>query len=308
PVGEAELRGIGARVGLRLPGLLGPGTRAEIWSSGVQRASDSAEAFRSGLAAGAPSTTVGEVEADPRLLRFDKTDPEYARFIADDVAATQAVRRVAESAPVQAASRHVLERVFTPAYVSTLDDPAAAALSLWNLYAIVPGMGGATSADFSAFVSHSDAVALGTLHDADYFYRRGPSFSGQDDTYRAARVLLDDFFAAVHRRLKGGATAGVFRFAHAEQLIPFSALVGLPGSTQQVTPGRPYSAADNPWRGGLVSPLGGNVQWDVFRDDRGRVLVRVLQNERQVPVAERCRPAPGTRLYYRLTELRRCLR
>ncbi|RYJ07239.1 MAG: hypothetical protein EON52_02305, partial [Actinomycetales bacterium] len=39
PVGEAELRGIGARVGLRLPGLLGPGTRAEIWSSGVQRAS-----------------------------------------------------------------------------------------------------------------------------------------------------------------------------------------------------------------------------------------------------------------------------
>lgn len=306
-LGRSELKGIGSRVVERLPGLFVPGTRAELWSSGVTRATESGEAFREGLTAKAPDVGVGDVEQDGRQLHFDKSDPDYVAFLSSDVAASRAIAQVAASDRVRSAARHVLDRAFTPEFVRTIDDPVQAALSIWNLYAIVPAMGDQTTADFSALVSPADARALGELHDADYFYRQGPSFSGQDKTYGAARVVLDDFFARIEERLDGGDVAGVFRFAHAEELVPFSALIGLPGSTRQVSQDRPYSAADNPWRGGLVSPLGGNVQWDVFRDDDGRVLVRVLQNERQVTVTSRCQEAKGAPRYYRLSELERCL-
>lgn len=306
--GKAELEGIGARVGLRLPGLLTKGTTAELWSSGIPRATDSATSFRRGLASTAPRARLTDVEVDARQLRFDKTDPAYAQFLADDVAATRAIDRLASTPRVQAAARSVLERSFTPAFVSSMSDPARAALDLWNLYAIVPGMGDQTSADFSAFLGRRDAAVLAELDDADYFFRIGPSFAGQDTTYAAARVVLDDFLARLHERLRGSDVAAVFRFGHAEQLIPFTALLGIEGSDRQQPPGTVLTRADNPWRGGVVAPLGGNVQWDVFRDRHGRVLVRVLQDERQVRVSSRCRQADGAPLYYRLDELERCLR
>ena len=56
--------------------------------------------------------------------------------------------------------------------------------------------------------------------DAEDFYEKGPGRAGQDETYRIAQPLLDDFFNAIDTRERAG-TAATFRFAHAETIIPF---------------------------------------------------------------------------------------
>ena len=121
-----------------------------------------------------------------------------------------------------------------------------------------------------------------------------------------ADVLLDDLFRQVEAKRAGTGRIGAeLRFTHAEEIIPLAALMGLPGSTKPATPGEPYTYADNPWRGAAVSPLGANIQWDVYRGG-SRWLVRMLYNEKETPFKAGCRPVAKGSAFYDLDELERC--
>lgn len=91
------------------------------------------------------------------------------------------------------------------------------------------------------------------------------------------------------------------RFAHAETMIPLAALMKLEGSRQGALPGVLMSQANNEWRGGWVSPYAANIQWDVYRNDTGRVLVKMLYNEKELAFKEGC----GS-FFYDFNALKRC--
>ena len=102
-----------------------------------------------------------------------------------------------------------------------------------------------------------------------------------------ATVLRDEFLRGLQKHTGDDAVPGAdFRFAHAETIIPFAALLKLPGSTVL---GRRratfYTYANNPWRGSQVSPMAANVQWDVYAGPEGKRLVRMLYNERETAFA-----------------------
>ncbi|VXC02083.1 conserved exported hypothetical protein [Microbacterium sp. 8M] len=210
----------------------------------------------------------------------------------------------------------------------SIKTPVDAAMTLYNLYIIAADMEAENvpphAFDFSPyFAGHeADAQWFATLLDAEDFYEKGPSLAGHDDTYRVAQPLLDDFFSVIDARAAGGDVAATFRFAHAETIMPFAALLHLPGSTVQApdvpapaSPADVYGTATNPWRGSLVSPMAANVQWDAVQR-RGvdpstkkpwTPLVRMLVDEREVPFRDGCTPvAPGSH-WVKLTELKRCL-
>lgn len=156
------------------------------------------------------------------------------------------------------------------------------------------------------FISARDAAWFGYLSDAEDFYEKGAGFAGGDITYRMADVLLDDFFEQVEaKRADTGDLGAELRFTHAEEIIPPAALMGLPGSTKGATAERPYTYADNPWRGASVAPLGSNIQWDVFRKG-DTYLVRMLYNEKETAFRAGCRPIAENSSYYDLDELERC--
>jgi hypothetical protein len=144
------------------------------------------------------------------------------------------------------------------------------------------------------------------VDDAESFYERGPGFADEDVTWRAAEVLLQDFVSGIEAAAEGGGHAAVLRFTHAQALIPFVALLGIEGAHEALPEGVLFDYDNNPWRASSVSPMAANVQWDTYLASDGRILVRMLHNERPVPFAAACKASDSAPDLYTLQEIRRC--
>jgi hypothetical protein len=297
-IGRVEWQGIGRRTATLYRDYLTESTAhgddVVFKTSPVQRTVESADAMRAGLEGVVPGLKLADYVTDgPRLLIGNG-----ASF-----AGNRATLIAQSRADVTAAATHVLEQMYSRAFVATIDDPVAAALDVYLLYSTAPGLAAETSVTFEQYVPLEDAAVLAQAVDAENFYQFGPGVAGEDSSYRAARPLLDDFFDALDDRLAGGRTAAVFRLAHGETTMPFAALLGLPGSDVQAA--STFTYADNPWRGYVAGRLGGNIEWAAYRDASGKALVTVRHNEQPVELSDRCRQAVP--YFYRPAELKRCL-
>ncbi|WP_329339445.1 histidine phosphatase family protein [Streptomyces sp. NBC_00663] len=318
--GEQEMRDTAARMRQRLPSLFAKiaadGQKIDVVSSGQGRAIDSADAYAGELAAADPALKplIGETRTDKDLLYFHKAagGAAYRDYIDNDQRLAATLKSITDQPRTQEAARSVLRRLFADAFVEQLSsaDQVAAAEAVYNLYAIAPAMS-EESPDgrgwgMQRYISTTDAAWFGYLSDAEDFYEKGPGFADSDITYKMADVLLDDFFQQVEAKKAGTSTLGAeLRFSHAEEIIPLAALMGLPGSTEPVTEQQPYTYATNPWRGAAVSPLGANIQWDVFRKG-DRWLVRMLYNEKETAFKANCTPIAKGSTFYDLDDLERC--
>lgn len=318
--GEQEMRDTAARTQRRLPSLFAriaaDGEKIDVVSSGQGRAIDSANAYAGELAATDPALKplIGATRTDKDLLYFHKAagGAAYRDYIDHDQRLAATLKSITDQPRTAEAARSVLRRLFQDTFVDghSTADQVAAAQAVHNLYAIAPAMS-EESPDgkdwgMQRYISRSDAAWFGYLSDAEDFYEKGPGFADSDITYKMAGVLLDDFFRQVEAKRAGTSTLGAeLRFSHAEEIIPLAALMGLPGSTQPVTEQQPYTYATNPWRGSSVSPLGANIQWDVFRKG-DRWLVRMLYNEKETAFKAGCVPIAKGSKFYDLDALERC--
>ncbi len=223
----------------------------------------------------------------------------------------------------------------TGKHISSVVD---AAMDLYNLYIIAADMQEENTGDhtfgfdqYFADVPAKEGNVFAWILDMEDFYEKGPSYAGQDETYRIAQPLLDDFFNSIDARVDGGDTAATFRFAHAETIMPFAALIGAPGSTQQApavadpqTDADVYNYQNNEWRGESVTPMAANIQWDVATRDgidpeTGKAytpLIRMLYNEEEVAFGgtntltrglSSCTPVAEGSTWYKESELKSCL-
>lgn len=309
-VGRDEQEDLGRRAGTRLADLwasAGDADEVDVVTSGRTRTRQSAQSFVAGLTAVEPRLRVEEPRADRRLLYFDSTDPAYRAFLADDQVWRRAYAAAMRGTDLEAAAHQVLEGLYTPSFVASLDDPLEEAESLYERYRSAPSLADdvTTPVDLRPFFPASDAATFAFAEDARYFYARGPGVAGDDRAHRAAQVLVDDFLASAQRRLDGGPRLAVLQFAHAEEMGPLAALLELPGNRPLASAQQLYSWADSDYRTAATLPLSATIDWTVWRDPTGAVLVSVEQNEVPTTLGRSCREAvPG---YYRLPELRRCL-
>lgn len=302
--GKAEWRGIGARTAANYPtfftSLEGLKWPLDSITTTVYRTKQSVEALESGLTAKYPNLNLGEKYADKDLVNFGSSRSRQA---------SRDLKAIMEGPDVVAASTNVLKRVYTAAYVESLNDPVEKALEIYALYCIAASMSEDTEVTFDEYIDKKDAAVLGYARDAEKFYKYGPGVEGENGTYEGAKLLLDDFFDALDARINGGSQATVFRIAHGETMMPFAALLQLPGSEKQAAPGVAYTYDNNPWRGDKIGGMAGNVEWVAYQhlDDKSAV-VTMRYNEKPIKFRTACTPISEGSYFYTPTELKRCLR
>lgn len=247
------------------------------------------------------------------------------------------------------ASRATLARLFTPAFLDKLDrgqlqffdtgtrtftsvdgrfsntlsgdgktriaSSVDAALMLYALYGAAADMESEVKADFTRYVLPAQAELFAYVEDARDFYGKGPGMADQDGvTWRMAQALKEDFLQEVDAIASGASGQPVahlakLRFAHAETIIPFAAMLGIPGMSEALPPATLYTYRNSAWRGAAVAPMAANLQWDVYRNGAGAVALRMLYNERETDFAPACdgaRLAPGSH-FYAYAALKACL-
>ena len=241
-------------------------------------------------------------------------------------------------------ARHVLERLFAPAFLDQFESGRAsyadtgsytftsadgkltrtmtgsgktvirslnaAATKLYELYAIAAGMRHEVPADFSRYMPVEDARYYAYVADYEDFYQKGPATTESGGvTWRFALALREDFFNEVDALAKGDLRhAAKLRFTHAEMIIPLASAMGLKQALAPLPASAGYSYENNPWRGQSISPLAANMQWDVYRNDAGQLIVRLLYNEKETEFQASCdgaRIAPGS-VFYDYAKLKAC--
>jgi hypothetical protein len=251
---------------------------------------------------------------DPKLLQTWRDSQDYRAYLRS-AALHEKLAAVQRDPQLQVAAQTVLQRLLTPAFLARLEqgeyrfdngsamsfgsadgkfvntlsgdgnssigNALEAARVLYELYAISAGMQHETSADFARFMPAAAASVFAQEADAEDFYTKGPGMQEQDGvTYRMAGMLLEDFFLEADVIADGGRQhAAKLRFAHAETIIPLAALMGLKNAAQASPQALLYNYQNNPWRGAEIAPMAANIQWDMYVDQVGHSLVRLLYNE-----------------------------
>lgn len=271
---------------------------------------------------------------DPLFQTWQDSQAYQAWQKSDELRAAEAA--VLVQPRLAAAAQALLARLFTPAFIAALDQgryraandgtishtssdgkftntlsgdgeeviasATDAALALYELYAASADMPDESSADFTRYMPSAQAAVFAATEDALAFYGKGPGIAEANGVnYRMAQTLLNDFFSEADAIAAGNrAHAAKLRFAHAETVIPLAALLGIPGASSPQPRGIPFDYANNPWRGEYVAPMAANIQWDLYANAAGRVLVRMLYNEKESDFKPACagaRIAAGSHFY-----------
>lgn len=297
----------------------------EVVTSGKARAEISAEYFMRGMLDASPDlqSLFSPLQQERRQLYFHKIDENsaYQDYIHHDQQLLKTLAQIKNQPKSHEVARAVLERLYTKVFVERLakadylfqsgetgkihsPNEIDAALALYNLYCIAPAMQKEGEWHFERYIHDSEALWFAYLKDAQDFYRKGPGFKSQTMTFQIAKILQDDFFNQVDEVISGvNNKVAKLRFTHAEIIIPWVMIMQIPGYCQAANPEEMYTYANNPWRGELVSPFAANIQWDVYKNDENRVIIRQLYNEKQIAFKTDCRPIAPKSLYYDYQEL-----
>lgn len=301
-IGKAELAGLGRRTAENYASFFEQaqedGDEIAFETSEAKRTKDSAAAMKSEITNRFPDLEVAKDRAREPMLRV-KANPSTI--------GNEHLRKLRRIPDVEIAANNVLANIYQPQFIATLDDPVGTALDVYTVYQRTPSMRAESSVSFDDYVDAQDAELLSEEQSAEKFYRYGAGIRDENNSYRRAKPLLDDFMERLQERVDGGKTAAVFRHSHGETLMPFTALTQLRSANQQEPEGGLFSKTGNPWRAYKSGLLGGSVEWAAYRNNSGKVLLTLRLNEDSSRFSKACEPIESDSPFYTLEEIKSCI-
>ena len=305
-IGKLELHGLGRRTADNYSDFFSrvqdDGDEIAFVTSPLKRTKDSAAAMKSAITERYPDLKVAKDAVSKRTLRISGNSSAIGR---------DHIRRLKKGQDIEQAAHNALSNIYQPLFIEQMKDPVEAAIDLYRLYQRGPGMRSETDVSFEKYMDRADAEVIGAEQAGEKFYRYGPGIRDEDVSYRAAKPLLRDFMKRLQERVDGGKTAAVFRHAHGETVMPFTALTQLRDSNYQEPKGGVYTAASNPWRSYISGLIGGSVEWAAYRNKAGKVLLTLRFNEVPSRFSKACKfevEKPEVESgFYTLGEIKSCI-
>ena len=294
----------------------------EITMTEEIRTEQSAKAFMTGLSAKIPEKFIIQKISDSLndKLRFYDIAPGYLSYKKSHIVISKldSLKIDPRSAEIPAKLAH---EIFIPDFASELMrgklkiknkegqdiifQPEWLSEDLYSLYSIQFSMDleikenkmTPSDIDFGSFFDETSLTWLGFKNCAADFMLKGPGMDSMGVQVTNAAPLLMDFISTTDSVVKNSVQLDAcLRFAHAETISPFAALMGIAAAS---TPSWSIYDFDKVWKASEIIPLSANVQWILYSNGKD-YLVKVLLNEKEVALPIESFSFP----YYRWNDLK----
>jgi hypothetical protein len=289
--GKNELEGIGARLYENYPTVFKGSPNVDVRITKEVRTKQSADAFLAGLNKNLKTPVAPEEKVDDVNLRFYDLSPAYKKF-EDGVDESEPKLSFNRQLGLGEINKTVSDKFFKPEFLNGLSgsqedkfvsDILGFATIVYSLEFEIKQAGlTAKDVDFKSFFTCAQLQALSELDSADDYLKKGPGTNNEGIQVKVAVPLLVDFIKTTDEFIKTGKYHARLRFAHAETIAPFAALLQIQGAYET---GESINYITKIWQASKVIPLSANIQW-VFYKKKGFAgcLVKALLNEKEVNI------------------------
>lgn len=321
-LGQEEQQGIGFRMKKNFKSVFESGKGfIQVSTTKKERTRQSARAFLQGLQA--DSSMIHFNLKDSDNLAFYDISPAYKAFKRNGnwkdayakVRSSEPVKLLIEKLPGQFLEGQFLTSFLADSVHLTGEDDQpfnAEALegSVFDICSIIPSLTyeikkagiHKEDMDYSRLVSCSDLNQMTFINSAEDFLLKGPGTNTEGIQLRIAIPLLVSFIRATDDFIDSGKVYANLRFAHAETIAPFAALLGISGASEAINPNQ-IQSFDKIWKCENIIPLSANIQWILYKNPVGKYLVKIMLNERESKI-NGLQPTANT-YYYNWQDLRK---
>jgi multiple inositol-polyphosphate phosphatase/2,3-bisphosphoglycerate 3-phosphatase len=305
--GRSELTGIGERMYANYSDVFKDKPVVNVRVTKESRTKQSADAFLQGLNKKLNPPLSPEENVDDVNLRFYDLSPAYKKF-EDGVDEAEPKTSFDKVLHLDELNSSVTAKFFKPELLNHLDegqkekfvsDIFGFATIVYSLEAEIK-KGGIDPAgiDFKSFFTCEQLKTLSMLDSADEYLKKGPGVNNDGIQVLVAIPLLVDFIKTTDAFIKAGKPDAELRFAHAETIAPFAALLQIEGADKANTD---IAQISKVWQSAEVIPLSSNIQWIFYKKKgTGDYLVKVLLNEKEARITG----LKSGSAYYKWTDLR----
>lgn len=292
-IGKQELGEIAARAYRAAPLFFAPKQTVLVSTSSKERTKQSAMAFLEGVS----NLTQGKIagikwkEHDDVNLRFFDLSKPYLAFKASGPWHSS-YNQLAGAVKQEALAIRFFQTFFQADYAKRISakDKISFADDLYGFYSIVPAIrqeilkAGFSDKElqFNRFFKTEELAVLSQLNDADNFLKKGPGTDNNGIQVRIAAPLLADFIKTTDDFIQSKPYPAVLRFAHAETVAPFAAILNLEGAS---TATKNILSFDQLWKAKNIIPFSANIQMILYKNEyNNSYLVKFLLNEKETKI------------------------
>lgn len=277
-VGEEEQRGIARRMIERYPQLFSDSVKVQAIATYVPRCIHSMDAFLACMVEFNSSLHIQRNEGKQYndILRFFDLNQSYVDYKENGdwrpIYETFVRRKISPAS--------VMENFFLESGQETDKEAEEFVMALFSIAAILPDTG--TPINLDGLFTIGEWDNYWQTQNLRQYMSKSSSPVGRMLPVAIAWPLLSEFIHSADEVIKGKSdTRANFRFAHAETVIPFVALMGIEGTDVKVVV---LDSVSKYWKDYEIAPMAANVQWVFYRDKDCQVWVKILLNEQEVTI------------------------
>lgn len=275
-VGKEEQRGIARRMIERYPQLFSDSVKVQAIATYVPRCIHSMDAFLACMVEFNSSLHIQRNEGKQYndILRFFDLNQSYVDYKENGdwrpIYETFVRRKIS--------SASVMENFFLESGQETDKEAEEFVMALFSIAAILPDTG--TPINLDGLFTIGEWDNYWQTQNLRQYMSKSSSPIGRMLPVAIAWPLLSEFIHSADEVIKGKSdTRANFRFAHAETVIPFVALMGIEGTDVKVVV--PDSVSKY-WKDYEIAPMAANVQWIFYHDKAREIWVSFLLNEKEM--------------------------
>ncbi|WP_298552899.1 histidine-type phosphatase [uncultured Parabacteroides sp.] len=271
-LGKEEQEGIAGRLSKNYPCLFTDSAQVEAIATYVPRCINSMDAFLSCLQRENPSLNIKRSEGREydEILRFFDLNESYVSYkkAGDWIAVYE------KFSQVKIPTSPVIKRLFLRGGTEKEDQDFV--MALFSIIAILPDTG--LSLDKMCFFTPKEWRAYWQTQNLRQYMSKSSAPIGRMLPVAIAWPLLSEFIRTADEVINAKSDNHAnFRFAHAETVIPFAALMGVQNADVRIADPDYVSAY---WKDYEIAPMAANIQWVFCHDEKGEIWVKFLLNEK----------------------------